>query len=69
MKKKLSSCVSYKVSIDHLFDNLGSGKRNNCFGKKSGKSLEFWIQNLYEPGLIAFLPLGTAILINVVTTT
>ena len=28
----------------HLFDNLESGKRNDCFGKKSGKILEFWIQ-------------------------
>ena len=28
---------------DHLFDNLESGKRNHCFGKKSEKSLEFWI--------------------------
>ena len=34
----------FKVSIDHLFDNLESEKRNNCFGKKSAKSLEFWIQ-------------------------
>ena len=25
------------------FDNLESGKRNDCFGK-SGKSPEFWIQ-------------------------
>ena len=25
-------------------DNLESGKRNYCFGEKSGKSLEFWIQ-------------------------
>ena len=30
--------------IDHLFDNFESGKRNYCCGKKSGKSLEFWIQ-------------------------
>ena len=29
-----------KVSIDHLFDNLESGKKICCFGK----SLEFWIQ-------------------------
>ena len=28
----------------HLFDNLESGKRNDRFGKKCGKSLEFWIQ-------------------------
>ena len=30
----------FKVSIDHLFDNLQSGKINSCFGKKSEKSLE-----------------------------
>ena len=35
--KKLCSCV-FKVSIDHLFDNL-----------ESGKNLEFGIQYLYEP--------------------
>ena len=34
----------FKVSFDHVFDNLESGKRNYCFGKKSGKSLGFWIQ-------------------------
>ena len=34
----------FKVSVDHdLFDNLESGKRSYCFGKKSGKSLELWI--------------------------
>ena len=34
-----------KVSTDHLVDNLESEKRNYCFAKKkSGKSLEFWIQ-------------------------
>ena len=33
-----------KVSTNHLFDNLESGKRNYSFGKKSGKSLEFWIK-------------------------
>ena len=39
----------FKVSIDHsdLFDNLESGKRNYCFGKKSGKVL-----NLF-PGICA----------------
>ena len=35
----------FKVSIDHLFDNLECEKRNYCFGK----SLEFWMKNLYEP--------------------
>ena len=33
-----------EVSIDHLFDNLESGKRKYYFGKKSGKRPEFWIQ-------------------------
>ena len=34
--------VFSKVSIDHLCDSLESGKKNDyCFGKKSGKSLEF----------------------------
>ena len=37
----------FKVSVDHLFYNLESGKRNYSFGK----SLEFWIKNLYEPCL------------------
>ena len=34
--KKLCSCVFFffKASIDHLFGNLESGKRNHCFGKK-----------------------------------
>ena len=49
MKKALFLCFVFKFSIDHLFDNLESGKRKYCFGKKSAKSLEFWIQNLYEP--------------------
>ena len=35
----------FKVS----FDNLESGKKNCCFRKKSGKSLDFWIQIQYEP--------------------
>ena len=39
-----------KVSINHLFDNPESGKRNyNCFGKKSEKVLNFGSKNLYEP--------------------
>ena len=42
-EKKLCFFV-FKVSIDHLFDNLESEKRNNCFGKKSGKRLGCWIQ-------------------------
>ena len=30
----ISFLASFKVSTDHLFDNLESGKRNYCFGKK-----------------------------------
>ena len=36
--------VFVKVSVDHLFRNVESGKRNNCFRKKPAKSLELWIQ-------------------------
>ena len=42
----------FKVSINHLFDNLGSGKRNCCFGSKYGKSLEFWIQRSVQTLLL-----------------
>ena len=40
---------SFKVSIDHVFDYIESGKGKYCFGKKSGNGLEFWIPNLYKP--------------------
>ena len=46
--EKSSVPLIFKVS----FDNLESGKINSCFGKKSGKSLEFWIQKpcvMYGP--------------------
>ena len=39
----------FKVSIDHLFNKLESGKRNYCFGKKMEKLLNFVFKNLYEP--------------------
>ena len=42
--EKGSVHVFFKVSIDHLFDDLESGKRNYCFGKKAGQSPEVWIQ-------------------------
>ena len=41
MEKRLVSAF-FHVSIDYLFDNLESGKRNYCLGKTFGKSL--WIQ-------------------------
>ena len=46
MKKALLLHQFCKASFDHLFDNLKSGKILNysCFGKNSGKSLEFWIE-------------------------
>ena len=37
-EKKLCCCV-FKVSVDHLFDNLESGKKNYCFGKRLEKVL------------------------------
>ena len=33
--------VFFKVSVDQLFDNLESGKRNYCFGKSLEKVLNF----------------------------
>ena len=36
MKKAMFLCF-VKVHIDYLFDNLQSGKRNCCFGKKVWK--------------------------------
>ena len=39
------------VYIDHLFDNLKCGKRKYCFGKKSGKRLEFWIHYSFYPSV------------------
>ena len=68
-EKKLCSCVSYKVSIDHLFDNLESGKEIIVFEKGLEKVLNFRSKSLYEPSLNAFLLLGAVILKNVVTTT
>ena len=38
-----------KVSIDHLIDNLESGKRNYCSGKSLEKVLKFGNKNLYKP--------------------
>ena len=37
-----------KICIDYLFDNLESGKRNNCFGKRSGIVVNFGSKNLPE---------------------
>ena len=39
-EKALFLCF-FKVSIDHLFDNLESGKVNYCFGKGLEKVLNF----------------------------
>ena len=40
----------FKVSVDHLFDNLDSVKRMYCFGKKNlEKVMKFGSKNLYEP--------------------
>ena len=43
-EKSFVQAVFLKVCFDHLFDNLESGKRNYCFGKKCENSPEFWIQ-------------------------
>ena len=44
MKKKSFVAAFFKVSIDHLFDNLEPRERNYCFRKKSGKILDFFTQ-------------------------
>ena len=36
----------FKVSINHLFDNLESGKRDYCLGKSMEKVLNFGSKNL-----------------------
>ena len=41
----------FKVSINHLFDNLECGKINYCFGKSLEKVLNFGSKNLYQPCL------------------
>ena len=43
----------FKVSIDHLFGNLESGKIKYCFGKSLEKVFNFECKNLYmcEPCL------------------
>ena len=38
-----------KVSVEDLFDNLESGKRNYCFGKSLEKVLNCGSKNRYEP--------------------
>ena len=38
-----------KVSIDHLFDNLESEKRNYCFEKSLEKVFNSGTKSLYEP--------------------
>ena len=43
-EKALFLYFSRSLLISLLFDNPESGKRNYRFGKKSGKSLEFWIR-------------------------
>ena len=44
-----------KVYIEHLFDNPESGKRNYCFGKRSGKNLEFSVQKSLRTLHVGFL--------------
>ena len=50
MKKALF--LHFLRSLLISIDNLGSGKRNCCFGRKYGKSLEFWIQRSVQTQLL-----------------
>ena len=47
--KKLCSCVVFKDSIDHLFDNLVSGKTNYCLKKSLVEVVNFGSKNLCKP--------------------
>ena len=47
--KKLCSCVVFKDSVDHLFDNLESGKTNYCLKKSLEEVLNFGSKNLCKP--------------------
>ena len=47
--KSFVPAVFFKDYIDHLFDNLESGKRNHCFGITVWKNLNFETKKLYEP--------------------
>ena len=47
--KKLCSCVVFKDSIDHLFDNLVSGKTNYYLKKSLKEVLNFGSKNLCKP--------------------
>ena len=42
----------FKLSIDHLFLNLESGKRNYCFGKSPQKVLNFGSKICTNPVLM-----------------
>ena len=44
-REKILDPAFFKVSVDYLFDNLESGKRNYCFGKMSGKNLKLGSKN------------------------
>ena len=45
----------FKVSIDHLFVFLVSGKKVYCFRKSLEKVVNFGSKNLYEPCLLKLL--------------
>ena len=47
--EKSSVPAIFKVSTDHLFANLESGKIKYCFGKSLEKVLNCGFKNLYEP--------------------
>ena len=42
LQRTIKKAAFFKISIDHLFKNLDSTKRNCCFEKMSGKSVEFF---------------------------
>ena len=51
--KKVCPCgFFFKLSIDHLFHNLESGKRNYCYGKSPEKVLNFGSKICTNPVLM-----------------
>ena len=47
--KKALFCVVFKDSIDHLINNLESGKTNYCLKESLEKVLNFGSKNLCKP--------------------
>ena len=62
---KKSFVPAFKVSIDHLFVNLKSGKKITFLDKGLGKVLNFGSKNLYEPcSPLSLIILGSRLILS-----